>query len=169
MNDRKRGTWSEREVADNYEQCETQLLQAQSIDQLTEALTSFTNSGFGIQNLVSMYELAGPARVVSLILRGYELPQAETRYHSTNALLAIDCVLRQADQKGELSEQIWLILAAQQDILLQQIENDLEALYEAEDTNEILLQRKVLGMAHGLLRRRASFVVEQLLMVGEHA
>lgn len=169
MNDRKRGTWTEQEVADNYERCETQLLQAQVDDQLADALTLFTDRSVGSQNLVGMYELAGPARVVSLILRGYELPQVETRYRSARALLDIDIVLQHSDRKGELSEQIWLILAAQQDILLQQIENDLEVLYCELDNDQIKEQREVLGKTHALLRMRAGVAVDQLLAVGEHA
>jgi hypothetical protein len=169
MNDRQSGAWTDQEVTDNYEQCETQLLQAQVADQLTEALTLFTDSSVGPQNLVSMYELAGPARVVSLILRGYELPQAKTRYRSAKALLDIDVVLQQSDRKGELSEQIWLILAAQQDVLLQQIENDLEVLYCELDNDQTKEQREVFGRAHALIRKRAGVAVDQLLAVGEHA
>jgi hypothetical protein len=171
MADRKKGTgtWTESEVASNYELNESQLLQAETVDQLSSALEAFTDNHLGIHNLMQMYQLAGPARVVSLALRGYELPDAVARYHSSNALLAIDAVLQQVDRRGELAEQVWLILAAQQDILLQQLENDLEALYEADDSAVVKDQRDVLGRVHSLLRKRSNIAIEHMFEVGKYA
>lgn len=162
MADRKKmvGNWTEQEVVSNYELREAQLLQAQTIPQLRVALQQLTDHAAGGQNLLQMYTLAGPARIVSLVLRGYEFPDATARSLSTEALLDVHALLERVDRDGQLSEQIWLILAAQHDVLLQQIENDLEALYQADETNVITKQRALLAQAHKVLRAGTKAVLE---------
>lgn len=165
----KVGNRTDQSVASHYELLETQVLQAQTSEQLDAALAGFVDQSSAPEDMLAVLQYAGPARVVSLVLRGYELPESETRYVSTKALLQLDTVLQRADRKGDLSEQIWLILAAQQDVLLQQLENDLEALYEATDTLNLRRQRKIVGDVHALLRTRSSDAVSQMLGVGTYA
>lgn len=154
--------WSERTARETYEQRELAIYQAQTATELRAAYAGLTGQGgTHILNVRKMYELAGPAALVTLVLRGYELPDAATRLESNRALLTLATHLEAMTPRERLTEQFWLMLAQQQDVLLSHIENDLEALMNggprAGETEQVLMR------LHTLLRSRTAQVIDELL------
>ena len=155
--------WNEMEVTARYEQFENDLSNADSVEELQATLESLTEPAITLEDRINLYKYAGPARVVAQTLRGYEIPDVAARHVSNNALLSVDAALRESSDAEALLEQIWLILAAQQDILLERIEADLEALHNADQLNESALeQQKTLAKTHLMLRTRSKDVVAKL-------
>ncbi|MBI4032322.1 hypothetical protein HY374_01310 [Candidatus Berkelbacteria bacterium] len=160
----KRGTkqiWSGRKARDAYEQRELAIYQAQTAAEFRAAYDALTGQdGTHTYNVRGMYEQAGPAALVTLALRGYELPDAATRLESNRVLLTLATHLEVLEIHERLTEQFWLMLAQQQDVLLEHIEDDLEALVNgASEGGET---EQILTALHTLIRARSAKVVDAL-------
>lgn len=160
MNKGKRQTPSDQDPRTLYEDIELGVYQSTNVNELDAAYRSFLDLSTNLQQQVA--DEAGPARVVSLALRGYELPDAQTRYRSSEFIIQLSRMFDVASDPLK-SEQFWLMLAAQQGILLERIEADLDALQRSSlDQAETKRRRTTLGKVHKLLRRKADEVVRSL-------
>lgn len=153
--------WSARKARDVYEQSELAIYQAQTPREIREAYAQLIEgSSHDISNVRAMYKDISPAALVTLALRGYELPNAATRLESNRFLLALTKQLDEVTMNEQLNEQFWLMLAQQQEVLLTHIEDDLQALLTSEaETGET---QRVLTALHALIRNRSASVVTEL-------
>ncbi len=141
---------------------EAAIRQAGDAAALRAALQELSDTSHGREKSQALYEAYGPARLVMLTLSGYESPDAQRRAESAGALVSVVAVLDSLDAP-HLAEQVWLILAAQQDVLLQRIEDDLEALQTGEPSRRLDRAKRELAAAHKLIRTRANQVVNDYL------
>lgn len=148
--------------AGKYEEIELAVYQSTNVNELETAYQMFRTSDRSMK--LSMISAAGPARVLSFALRGYELPDAETRAASSQFVVELSALLDSASVSHQpLKEQLWLMLAQQQEILLSSIEADLEALYRsARESEQMQKQRAMLGNLHVMIRRKSQKAVTQL-------
>lgn len=161
------GQWKGTEVAYRAEQIESGVLGAHDARSLKAALRPLTDMSHGRSNTALLYSHLGPARLVMLALAGYESPHARVRVVSALSLLSLTDAL-DAIRSPQLTEQVWLILAAQQDVLLQRIEDDLEALQSLDDERAAETRRQ-LGAVHKMLRTRSAAAVTQYLSLTQSA
>ncbi len=157
MSRQNRKTPSRQDPQTMFEDLELGVFQSTNVNELDEAYRTF--SSLSPRQQEQLIEYAGAARVVALALRGYELPDARTRSRSSQFVLQLGQILDRGSDPVA-SEQFWLMLAQQQEILLAQIEADLEALQRSSLTGEETKRRTdSLGQLHNLLRRKADEVV----------
>lgn len=160
MNQFNGQTPSTQDLRTLYEEIELGVYQSTNVKELDLAYQTFLKLKAADQQ--SITDFAGPARVVSLALRGYELPDAQTRNRSSEFVLELS-QLFDTGSNAKSAEQFWLMLAQQQGVLLQRIEDDLDALQESNfDQFETQKRVKTLGKFHKLLRSKADAVVKEL-------
>ncbi len=149
-----------------FEKREAQIYQSTNVKELRSAYREFLRPLRSQGNLVDMLALAGPAQLVSLTLRGYEMPDARTRYESGQVLLALDEVLNSINVRESITEQYWLMMAQQREVLLDQIEADIEALVDSAMPEEETKKREqVLYKLHKLVYQRTEQAIRKLVGV----
>ncbi|MCA9388703.1 hypothetical protein KC644_02970 [Candidatus Berkelbacteria bacterium] len=138
-----------------FEEKELQILHSSNDSELNTAyngLFSLLNDEAG-----SLRELA-PATLVGLVMKGYEIPDNKTRLESNLAISKLDSLLN-----GSQEEQFWLMIAQQREVILEKIEQDLEALVESKMSKvKTEKAKKLLGQTHKLIRERTDEVVDGL-------
>lgn len=103
-------------------------------------------------------ESLSPASLVSLTLKGYEIPDAETRLESNQIIGKIDNLI-----DGSQREQYWLMIAQQREVILSKVEDDIEALAESRMAKSKTERAKtVLADIHKIIRKRTDEVVDGL-------
>lgn len=153
MNKVKQPTPSTQDPRALYEDIELGVYQSTNVKELEQAYKSFlTLSDFDQKNVVMF---AGPARIVALALRGYELPDAPMRQQSSSFVLGLN-QLFESTSSIVTAEQFWLMIAQQREILLERIEADLEALQRSSLSEEATKQQvTTLGTLHKLIRKKS--------------
>ncbi|MBI2590006.1 hypothetical protein HYW32_03260 [Candidatus Berkelbacteria bacterium] len=146
-----------------FDEIELQILYAETPIQLSSALAKITKNNRLIQrNLHRLYDIASPARILGLVLRGYEIPDALTRLESNRSLLDLNRTLETLSRTA-LKEQIWLMLAQQREVLLAQIEQDLETLVlRSSDQRAIASRKQILLATYELIQENTKIAVEKV-------
>ncbi len=137
----------ERHLQAVLDQIEIDVAQAVDHTALDAALSRFTSPA---SSAVELYRLAGPAKLLLLVLAGFELPDAPARAVSSEHLLALLKTLPTLPEP--LREQVLLILEQQQDVLLAMVEQDLEAIHASSERIDLRAQEDVLATLHHELR-----------------
>mgnify|MGYP001574400629 CR=1 FL=1 len=133
------------------ENLEIAVSQSANERELSEALGLLQLDSWSSKSSLELYQLAGPAKLIGLVLAGFEMPSVATRHVSAIHLSKLIQLL-QARRSEPLSEQVALILAQQREVLLETIEQDLEALYNAEGGVSVEVKVKVFALLHKQLR-----------------
>lgn len=150
------------------EDFELAVFQSTNVNELDKAYRLLTGQGSSELRAVSLD--IGPARLVSLALRGYELPNAETRRRSNQFLIEILTVIESAKDPANRAyvEEMWLLLAGQRSILLETIECDLDALSDSalskRDTNT---RQSELLRLHRAIRTRSEALIQSLFPLSQ--
>lgn len=126
-----------------FDSFETSVIHSTDVIQLDTAYDHFRALPESAQ--IEVLLEAGPARAVSLALRGYELPDLPARIASAKFLANVLDLVGRKEVPKPLQEQINLILAQQRSVLLEAIEQDLESLQSTA------LPRRTAGEWNGAL------------------
>lgn len=154
-------TWDEAKARYEYEQRELAVYQASTPEELHAAYSALAGQDVSHSvNVRTMYEQSSPATLITALLRGYELPQAGMRLASNVALLRTAQDFERLKVHDRLSEQFWLMLAQQRDVLLSHIEEDLEAMLARSD--EMGDEERTLMSLHMVIRNKTGQAVEAL-------
>lgn len=146
-------------IQEELDRIEIDLAQATTASALDRALARLTCQS--PEKALEVYQVVGSAKLLGMILTGFERPDADTRQVSAKHLSAL--LLQSAALPEPLREQITLILSQQHDILLEMIERDLESMHYAEQGIDLSSEQQTLGALHRQLR---SIVTTQELSNG---
>lgn len=144
-----------------YEVFETAVIQSTDVNELKNAYRMYAS--LTPQDRIALLAYAGPARSVSLALRGYELPSFQARLTSSEFLLSLLNDLSERSVPRSLREQIWLVLAQQRTVLLGTLEEDLEALqYSALEPKATEAWHQTLTRLYHRIRTRSQRAIRHL-------
>lgn len=165
MTDHKQQDNPERDLRSIADELEVAVYQSTNVNEIREAFQIFhAQSQLHQQRMI---ELVSPATLVALALRGYELPDAQMRAAS-NDFLARLLDLLTLPQQATYAEEVLIILAGHRAILLEQIEQDIEALERSALTeSETLRRQRSLTTLHKQLRVTADSFVNALFPAAE--
>lgn len=165
--DRVRGDWPQEKAQSDFELIETAIYQSIHVRDLNDAYRKLTDRRASDARLTALYEYAGPAKLVTLVLRGYESPDLAMRQASNDVVLALASHFDRLSLSRSLTEDFWLMLGQQQDVLLELIERDLEAYAQSEMTEaQAAKERMKLGNLHKLLRSKPEQILQSWNHVG---